>query len=82
MGVNFFILTSLLKQQTYIYIYDEQTSKKGSNEVISMLAMHIKKHVPSDMLEMLVNCDRCMGQERNNRLTLLFDEILDVDSSK
>ena len=49
LGVNFFIITSSLKQQTYIYICDKQTEKKGSDKVISMLAMHIKKHMPSEM---------------------------------
>ena len=82
LGVNFFIITSSLKEQTYIYMYDEQTARKGSDEVISMLAMWLFKHLPPDILELLVHCDGSMGQAWNNRLPLFLEEILDVYSSK
>ena len=82
LGVNFFIITSSLKEQTYIYMYGEQTTKKGYDEVISILEMLLKKHLPSEIMELLVHCDGCMGQAWNNRLPLLFEEILDVYLSK
>ena len=63
-------------------MYDNQMAKNVSDEVTSMLVMHIKNHLPSDMPELLVQCDGCKGQAWNNRLPLLFEEIFDVDSSK
>ena len=63
-------------------MYDKQTAKKGSDEFISMLAMQIKKHVPSDMPEMLVHFDGCTGKAWNKIFPLLLEEILNVDSSK
>ena len=44
LGVNFFIITSSLKEKTYIYMYDEQTANKGSDEVIIILAIFLKKN--------------------------------------
>ena len=82
LGVNVFIITSPLKEQSYFYMYDEQTAKKGSDEVISLLAMHVKKEVASDMKQLTLHCDGCVGQSWNNRLPLFLEEILDDDSSK
>ena len=82
LGVNVFIITSALKEQSYFYMYDEQTAKKGSDEVISLLAMHVKKEVASDMKQLTLHCDGCVGQSWNNRLPLFLEEILDDDSSK
>ena len=58
--VNVFIITRALKD--FLYMYDGRTAKKGSDEVISLLAMHIKKEVARDMKQLTVNCDGCVGK--------------------
>ena len=63
-------------------MYDGRTAKKGSDKVISLLAMHIKKEVARDMKQLTVHCDRCVVQSCNNIMPPFLEEILDVDSSK
>ena len=57
-------------------------AKKGSDKVIGLLAMHIKKEVARNMKQLTVHFDGCVGQSWNNRMPLFLEEILDVDSSK
>ena len=66
--------------QTYVYMVDEQTAKKGSDEVISILTLQMKKYLPDDVEELAIHCDGCAGQSWNNRLALFFEEILDPES--
>ena len=56
-------------------MYDEQTAKKGSDEVIIMLVMYIKNNLPSEILELLVHCDGYTGQAWNNILQLFFEDF-------
>ena len=44
------------------YVYDERTTKKGSDKVISLLKMHIKKKVARDMKHLMVHYDGCAGK--------------------
>ena len=49
-------------------MYDKQTAKKGSEEVISLVAIHTKKEVAPGMKQMTLHCDRCVEQSWNNIL--------------
>jgi hypothetical protein len=82
LGISIFIVVSSLTKKTYVYMFDEKTAKKGSDEVISLMWLHISKFVPSSVEELDIHCDGCAGQSWNNRLALFCEEIVDPRSCK
>jgi hypothetical protein len=78
--ISIFIVVSSLRNDTYVYMFDEQTAKKGTDEVISLLTIHFTKFVGPAVQELDIQCNGCAGQSWNNRLALFCEEILDPES--
>eukprot|EP00957_Ditylum_brightwellii_P027948 2111593-Ditylum_brightwellii.AAC.1 len=80
LGVSVFMVVSSLRNETYVYFFDEQNAKKGSDEVVSTIKHHLTHFVDINIGELIVHCDGCAGQSWNNRLALFFEEIVDPQS--
>jgi hypothetical protein len=80
LGVSVFIVVSLLQNHTYVYMFNEQTAKKGLDEVISIMKMHFKKYLSSELVELDIHCNGCAAQSWNNQLALFCEETVDPDS--
>lgn len=48
------------------YIYHEGQGKKGSNNVVSMLVDYLFKLKPEQRQKIIIHCDNCTGQNKNN----------------
>ena len=80
LGVSVFIVVvSSLQNHTYVYMFNEQTAKKGWDEVISIMKMHFNKYLSSELVELDIHSDGCAGQSWNNQLDLFCHEIVDPD---
>ncbi|EGZ25716.1 hypothetical protein PHYSODRAFT_247836 [Phytophthora sojae] len=61
------------------YIYDENTSSKGSDQINSMLAHFIEtKLVPSGKTKLTVYTDNCSGQNKNNYVIKFLLTLVDM----
>lgn len=54
--------------QSYFYMYDEITGKKGQNEVISFLNHFLKNKLSSGVKKMYIFTDNCSSQNKNKAL--------------
>jgi hypothetical protein len=81
LGVSVFVVVSTLLQ-TFVYMFDERTAKKGSDEVISCITMLLRDKLPWGVASVDICCDGCAGQSWNNRLALFLEEIVDPESGK
>jgi hypothetical protein len=82
LGVSVFVVVSTLLQKTFVYVFDERTAKKGSDEVTSCMAMLLRDKLPRGVASADVCCDGCAGQSWNNRLALFLEETVDPESGE
>jgi hypothetical protein len=80
MGVSVFIVVSSLQNHMYVYMLNEQTAKKGSDKVISLMKIHFNKYLNSTIVELDIHCDGYAGRSWNNRLALFCEEMVDPES--
>jgi hypothetical protein len=53
----------------HMYIWDEQTAKRGSNEIVSCLA-HFLNQVDGSFQKLIMFSDNCFGQNKNINIVL------------
>ena len=58
----------------YMYVWDESTASRGTEEVASAKLLHIKTHVKTTRLVCFSDC--CGGQNRNIKLALTWNFIV------
>lgn len=64
---NFCIYSGKMGTSTF-YMYDEQTAKKGSNEVISFLHDYIQTYLPVSVNKLYIFSDNAFAQNKNQTL--------------
>lgn len=59
-----------------MYIWSENESRRGGQEVGSCLLKHFNSHLPENTIDIILYSDSCGGQNRNIKLTLLLMKFL------
>lgn len=65
-----------IEQRAYMYVWSENIASRGGQEIGSCLLKHIKNHVSPDVSEIIAYSDRCGGQNKNIKLTMLLKKYL------
>lgn len=60
-----FNIHELPTKRSYFYTYDETVSGKGSDEVISILYNYLTTKMPHSVMNLIIFCDSCSGQNKN-----------------
>ena len=63
-----------------LYLYDEETGEKGSDEVISCIHHYVQNKLPTTVEELDIWTDGCAGQCWNNYVAAFFEMLLDKHS--
>lgn len=64
--VNEFCIHNLSTEKATFYSYHEGEAHKGPDEVCSFLADYLQTHISESVEELILFCDGCPGQNRNN----------------
>ena len=73
LSVFCFVICSTLTDLSYMYMYDETTSGKGSDALISLLALFLSNHPYASTIEELhIWVDGCAGQSWNNIMVFFW----------
>lgn len=59
-----------------MYVWNESIASRGGQEIGLCLLKHITNHVSSDVSEIIAYPDRCGGQNKNIKLTMLLKKYL------
>lgn len=62
---------------TYMHIWSESVASRGAQEVGSCLKHHIENFIPENIDHIILYSDACPGQNRNNKITLIFKNSCD-----
>jgi len=63
-----------------LYLYNEETGEKGSDEVISCIHHYVQNKLPTTVEELDIWTDGCAGQCWNNYVAAFFEMLLDKHS--
>ena len=81
LGTHGFIIVSTgNRPRSTLYLYDEETGEKGSDEVISCICHYIENKLPKTVKELDIWTDGCAGQCWNNYVATYFEMLLDEHS--
>lgn len=64
--VSVFCIHNLRTGKNVLFIYHEGQAKKGPDEVCSFLMMYINEYIDSKVETLMLFCDNCAGQNKNN----------------
>lgn len=74
--VNVFCIYDLKSKKSSFYLYHEGIARKGANEVSSFVMDYINTNIPSDVNELHVYSDGCVGQNKNHTVVRMFYHLL------
>lgn len=60
----------------YMYIWNESIASRGGQEIGSCLLKHLKNNIPLTVKRIILYSDRCGGQNKNIKLTMLLQKFL------
>lgn len=60
----------------FMYVWPENMAGRGADEVGSCLLQHIKENVTENTRKIILYSDKCGGQNRNIKITLLLKKLL------
>jgi len=64
----------------FMYVWDESQASRGPEEIASAMILHIENHVDTERLVLYSDC--CGGQNRNIKLALLWNYVVQSDNFK
>lgn len=65
-----------VEECAYMYVWSENVAGRGGQEIGSCLLKHIRTHVSPNATEIIAYSDRCGGQNKNIKLTMLLKKYL------
>lgn len=65
-----------IEKKGFMYVWPENIASRGGQEIGSCLIKHINNHLPDTTKKLILYSDRCGGQNRNIKLTLLLKFVL------
>lgn len=77
---NFCIYSGTFGTSTF-YMYDEQTAKKGSNEVISFLHHYIHTYLPGSVKTLYIFSDNAFAQNKNQTLVKYMFTLVNTNKN-
>ena len=77
---NFIVMLVSNKSCSSLYLYDDKTHKKGSDEVVSCIFHYIESRLPKTVKGLDIWCDGCTHQCWNNYTAMFFEMLLDNNS--
>ena len=80
--VNVFNIHNFKTGESFFYIYHEGNGNKGPNEVFFFLLHYIKNYVPDNVEELLLFCDNCPGQNKNNTVIRMCMALVETRFKK
>lgn len=67
-----------VRKTAYMYVWNESTASRGSQEIASCLFKHFMKFVPKDTQKIVLRSDACSGQNRNIKMALMLKKFLSM----
>lgn len=64
------------EKRAYMYVWSENQAGRGGQEIGSCIINHLKNHIPQNTSRIVMYSDRCGGQNRNIKLTMLLKKYL------
>ena len=74
-----FCIHNLKEKSSTMYVWNEATAKRGSNEIGSCLIHYIANIIPSSITKLIIFSDNCSGQNKNINLSLLLLRFVHSD---
>lgn len=76
--VNVCCIYDMKTNKAHFCVYHEGVAKKGANEVCSFILAYINENIPSNVKELHVFSDGCVGQNKNHSVIRTFLSLTDT----
>lgn len=64
------------KNEAYMYVWDESTASRGSQEIASCSMRHFETYIPIETKRIIAYSDSCGGQNRNIKISLMLKKFI------